>query len=222
VRSKQKYFISIVVVFLIFSIFLLQGCGKKATTLPESSAPLESAPQQSEAFRVLLVIANSDFQDREYDAVRNILSESGCKVMVSNSSGNESVGVNGTRVKPDLVYSEARVSDFECLVLIGGPGAKEYFEEPQLRTLVRNFDYAKRVVGAICIAPVILANAGLLKGKRATVWPDERQKLVDKGAIVEDVPVQVDGNIVTANGPDAAQEFARKLVEVLKSSQTKM
>jgi protease I len=77
-----------------------------------------------------------------------------------------------------------------------------------------------KILAAICISPVILANAGVLKGKKATVWSSPLDKnpiriLKNGGAIYKDALVVVDGKIVTANGPEAAKEFGEALVSLL-------
>jgi len=72
-----------------------------------------------------------------------------------------------------------------------------------------------KVIGAICIAPVTLANAGLLKGRKATVWASEKARIETKGAIYTGADVQVDDNIVTANGPNAAKAFGEALLKLL-------
>jgi protease I len=75
--------------------------------------------------------------------------------------------------------------------------------------LVKEANRAGKVVSAICLAPVTLANAGLLEGKRATAYPSAESFLKWKGAIYTGNAVEVEGNIVTANGPEAAEEFAQ-------------
>jgi protease I len=72
-----------------------------------------------------------------------------------------------------------------------------------------------KIVGAICIAPVTLANAGILSGKRAAVSISERQQLADKGAECTFKDVQRDGNIITASGPPAAKGFGEAIAEAL-------
>lgn len=72
-----------------------------------------------------------------------------------------------------------------------------------------------KVLGAICIAPVILANAKVLEGKNATVFPDGADVLKQNGANYIDVNVIVDGKIITGNGPEAAEDFGRALVKLL-------
>jgi len=77
-----------------------------------------------------------------------------------------------------------------------------------------------KVLASICISPVILAKAGVLKGKKATVWSSPMDRgpvkiLQNNGAIYEDKPVVVDGKIITGNGPGAAEEFGQAIIEVL-------
>ena len=79
----------------------------------------------------------------------------------------------------------------------------------------------QKILAAICIAPAILAKAGVLEGKNATVWSSVLDKgpikiLEENGANYVEKDVVVDGNIITANGPQAASEFGRKIVEILK------
>jgi protease I len=78
----------------------------------------------------------------------------------------------------------------------------------------------RKVIAAICIAPTLLAKAGLLKYKKATVWNGDRMQeafLKREGAIYTDEPLTIDGNIITANGPDAAEQFGKAIAEALKT-----
>ena len=77
--------------------------------------------------------------------------------------------------------------------------------------MARSFAEAGKVVAAICIAPVILARAGLLKGKRATVFPDGIPELEKAGAVYTAQSVERDGRIITGNGPEAAEAFGREI-----------
>jgi protease I len=73
----------------------------------------------------------------------------------------------------------------------------------------------EKIVGAICIAPVTLANAGILTGKKATVFESETKKLKDKGANCTRKNVERDGKTITANGPKAAKEFGETIAKAL-------
>ncbi len=165
--------------------------------------------------KVLLVIASRNFRDEEYAQPRKILEGEGTRVTVAASATAPATGMLGMTVRPDLLLRDADASDYDAVVFVGGSGAGEYWEDPTAHALATAAAGAGRIVGAICIAPVTLANAGLLKGKRATVWPDCLPQLKAKGATTVETPVARDGRIVTGNGPEAASEFGKVLVEAL-------
>jgi protease I len=118
-------------------------------------------------------------------------------------------------VKPDALIGSVKEEDFDGIVFVGGGGAKEYFESPVAHRLARGFYDHGKLTSAICIAPATLANAGILKGKKATSFPSSEAALRSRGAVVTGEPVSVDGNIVTGVGPEAAKQFGKKLVEML-------
>ena len=121
----------------------------------------------------------------------------------------------GLKVKPDALIGSVREADFDGIVFVGGGGAKEYFDSPVAHKLAQDFAGHGKLTSAICIAPAVLAYAGLLKGRKATSFPSSVAALTFHGAVVTGEPVAVDGTIVTGVGPEAAKEFGRKLVEVL-------
>jgi protease I len=87
--------------------------------------------------------------------------------------------------------------------------------------LAREAAAQNKIIAAICIAPTILARAGILEGKRATVWSsalDRRpiQLIQEEGAIFENKPVVTDAKLVTATGPQAVKEFAEAIIQVSK------
>jgi protease I len=126
-------------------------------------------------------------------------------------------GMLGMQVKPDVLYTDVKADDCDAVVFVGGNGAQEYWQDPKAHGLAREADKAGKIVSAICIAPVTLANAGLLKGKEATVWPSESGQIEGKGARYRKAGVVRDGRIVTADGPESAAAFGTKLVEALSS-----
>jgi protease I len=108
--------------------------------------------------------------------------------------------------------------EFDALVFVGGSGAARFLDDEDIYRILE--EAKDMVIGAICIAPAILAKNGILKGKRATVWSNNMDKgligiLEENGAIYENSSVVVDEKIITANGPMAAKEFAEKVLEVL-------
>lgn len=169
------------------------------------------------AKRVLMIIAPKDFRDEELLHPKEELERAGAKVTIASSKAGEARGVLGARVTPDITLEQVKVNDYDAVVFVGGGGAAVYFKDNRAISIASEaFNKGKKVC-AICIAPVILANAGVLKGKRATVWPDECIQIIEsKGATYTGKPVEVDGNVITAPGPEAAREFGRAIAKALK------
>lgn len=165
--------------------------------------------------KVLMVIAKSKFRDEEYIEPRKALEAAGAAITVAASSLDTSEGMLGQKVRPDVLIGSVKEEDFDGIVFVGGGGAREYFDSPAAHMLAKGFHDAGKLTSAICIAPATLANAGILKGKKATSFPSSEATLRSQGAIVTHEAVVVDGNIVTAVGPEAAEKFGKKLVEML-------
>ncbi|NLY76022.1 MAG: DJ-1/PfpI family protein [Firmicutes bacterium] len=165
---------------------------------------------------VALIIAERNFRDEEYQKPKEILEKAGIIVLTASTSLGTAVGKLGMTAKPDLLIGDLENQDLAALIFVGGGGSSQYFEDQTAHRLVRRFYEQGKIVGAICIAPVILANAGLLKGKRATVFPDGKADLEKNGAVYTGKPVEVDGTIITGAGPEAAVAFGEGIVEMLK------
>ena len=167
--------------------------------------------------RVLIVIASSQFRDEEYQKPRQILETAGTKVTVASSSLSEAVGMLGLKVKPDILLKDARMEQYDAVVFVGGMGATEYWDNPTAHAVAKQAYQSGKLTSAICLAPMTLANAGLLKGKKATIWKDAVEDFKTKGVVYTGKPVEQDGKIITGSGPDAAEAFGKALVEALKS-----
>lgn len=165
--------------------------------------------------KVLMVIAPDGFRDEEYKEPRRILESKGCAVTVASTHTRPAKGMLGLMVTPDATLEQVRAADFDLVVFVGGYGAEAYYDDPQAHRLASDAAKAGRPLGAICVAPTILANAGLLHGKQATVWESQAKALIAKGATYTKAPVQRDGSIVTADGPTSAAQFGEELARVL-------
>ena len=165
--------------------------------------------------KVALIIAEKVFRDEEYKIPKEVFEHAGMKVVTVSTTKQTAVGKLGLEVKPDALITEIQATDFDAVVFIGGGGAKQYFDDPTAHALALDTMQQDKLLGAICIAPVILANAGLLRGKRATVFPDGEDMLNEGGAHYTGKRVEVDGRIITGNGPDAAEEFAETILKRL-------
>lgn len=167
---------------------------------------------------VLFIIAPNDFRDEEYFIPKEILEANGIGVITANLNGTPSRSMFGKIVHVDKDIYSVNPSDFDGIVFVGGPGASIYFNNKKAHELARTFYSEGKVVAAICIAPSILANAGILRNRRATAWPSERNNINTFGTYTG-AAVEEDDNIITANGPAAAKVFGEAILnKILEKS----
>jgi len=164
---------------------------------------------------VLFVLANTDFKDEEYQDTKAVLDEAGIASKVAATSNEDCKGTTGSTVSVDYTFDEVNLSEFLAIIFIGGTGAEKYIHNTGAHALAKAFLDAGKIVAAICWAPAILANAGILKDKEATVWEGAKEDLITNGAHYTAETVTVDGNIITADGPDAATEFGNAIAVAL-------
>jgi len=162
--------------------------------------------------RVLMVVAHETFRDEEYEKPRRVLESGGVEVTVASSSLGEATGRFGLKAPIDILVKEAVEADYDAIIYVGGGGAREFFDDPAAHKLARDFNSAGKVIAAICIGPHTPAAAGVLVGKRATCFPSEKDALTRYGAEYTGAPVEVDGNVITADGPEAAEEFGKAVL----------
>jgi protease I len=165
-----------------------------------------------------LLVIGPDFRDEEYQIPKEVLEDAGVDVVTAAPSDDECTGAGGKVVAPDKMLSEVNARDYEAIVVVGGPGAREnLWDNQDLLDLLASAAKAKKVVAGICISAAVLANAGVLEGKDATVFetPESLDALEEGGANYVNEPLVVDGKVITANGPKAAQDFAEAILEAM-------
>lgn len=162
-----------------------------------------------------MIIAPDNFRDEEFFDTKKELESAGIEVKVANSTGQPSKSSFGKIVKPDMNFYDADPKEYDAIVFVGGAGTKVYFNNKRALQLAKEFNRDKKVVSAICIAPAILANAGILDGKKATSFPSVRNELNAVGTYTG-TDVEIDGKIITANGPSAAKNFGKRIAEALR------
>ncbi len=171
--------------------------------------------------KALFMLASRDFRDEEYFVPREILTERGFKVKVAGDVKGSAIGADGGEVKIEFSLDEVSVDDFDTIIFVGGPGCLRFLDNDLSYRIAREVASKGMVLAAICIAPVILAKAGILDGRDATVWigPMDRSAigiLESHGAKYKSEGVVVDGNIVTADGPGSAAAFAEAVDSEVK------
>ncbi len=165
--------------------------------------------------QVYLVLTDG-FEEIEALATVDILRRGGVAVKTVSLTGSLNVmGGHNVSVVADTRFDDVNFADASMLII---PGGTTLFDEHEgLKTVVKQLVEADKYVAAICAAPMVLGNLGLLAGKKATCYPSFERYLA--GADMQDgKAVVVDGKIVTGRGPGLAMEFALTLLELLTDS----
>ncbi|MDR3281514.1 MAG: DJ-1/PfpI family protein, partial [Endomicrobium sp.] len=136
----------------------------------------------------------------------------------ASSKIGELTGRFGLKTKSTLLIDDVNSKDFGAIVYIGGSGATIFFDNFNVLKLANDFFKQLKPVASICIAGVILANAGILKNKKATVFIDGKESLIKCGAIYTAAPLEIDENIITANGSDVAEDFGKAILRVFNAN----
>lgn len=191
---------------------------------------------------ILLIIASEGYHPVEYGYTRKALEDAGIKVEIASdkmgvASGKPSAAHSAAckeaacskaaedypqfaKVTVSKLVKDINPDDYDGLYIIGGPGAIEFLDNPTTYLILQKWASRAKPMGAICISPRIFARAGLLEGKRVTGW-DGDNKLAAilaeaKAHYVKEAAV-VDGNLITANGPEAAIQFGQAIVSYFKA-----
>jgi len=168
--------------------------------------------------KVLIAIAPEKFRDEELAEPVAALTKAGMTFDIVSTRRGTCTGMMGAKAVASLSLEEIDPKPYDALVIVGGTGTQAHlWDDELLPILVKNFRASRKVVAAICLAPVILARAGILKGIKATYSesPTAFREMKGGGAILVNQPVVVDSRIVTANGPSASKAFGEAVVKTL-------
>jgi protease I len=180
-----------------------------------------AAPAASSGPRVALVIPSVNFRDEELAEMQKALNQAGIESVIVGRSTGPVTGMLGTTADAQIAIADLSVNTYDAIVFIGGIGTAEYINDPAALKIARQAAEQQKVLATGDIAPTILANAGLLKDKKATAYVSERQSLTDAGAEYTGELVERDGLIITSNGQKAAVPFARAVVTAVKQNTRK-
>jgi len=173
----------------------------------------------AKAKRVVLIIPSENFRDEELFETKKALEKAAVETVIASTRTGIIKGMLAGKAEAAILVSDLKVDDYDAVVFIGGSGAKEYFDSEVARDIARQAADKKKVLAAICIAPAVLANAGLLDGVRATSFASERTRLQKAGARYTGADVERDGLVITASGPKAAKQFGKTITEALGNRQ---
>jgi protease I len=162
-----------------------------------------------------MIIAPENFRDEELFDTVGELEKRGVGVVVASTRRGVCVGSRGGSAESELSLDEVVVEDYDAVVFVGGDGAEIFFDNDKALSIAVKAGALGKVVGAICLAPVILAKAGIVKGKVVSVWEGASADVERLGAKYTSEKVFADGRIVTGSGPSASRAFGRKIAELL-------
>lgn len=168
--------------------------------------------------KVFIPLANG-FEEIEAIATIDVLKRANIEAVTFGLTGTNITSARGLQIRTDKKIEDLSIDqlerEFNAMVLVGGnPGYLNLGRSQKIIDCIRRFNGSGKLIGAICAAPSLLNTAGILHDKAATIFPGmEREIPRPKGT-----RLVVDDNIVTAQGPGVAIEFALKLVEKLSGA----
>jgi len=170
--------------------------------------------------RRILIMATDGFEQSELEIPLERLRDAGADVKVASLETGDITGWNeddwGDDIAVDLRIADAKVEDYDALVLPGGQINPDLLRvEKQAIELIQAFASASKPVAAICHAPWLLIEAGLANGRRMTSYKSIRTDIANAGADVVDEPVVIDANIITSRCPDDLPAFCDAIVGAL-------
>jgi protease I len=163
----------------------------------------------------LLIVPSANFRDEEFFGTQKILTEAGIKVIFASSNIGILHGMSGRIIYSEITLDKIRIKDFSAVVFIGGTGATEYFNDSLALEIAQRAAADQKVLAAISTAPAILANAGVLKGVRATSFLSERGIMIKGGATYTGTSLERDGLFITSSDSSATTSFARAIVAAI-------
>lgn len=162
------------------------------------------------------VLLADGFEEMEAVAVIDILRRADISLTTLALANKSVKGAHGLVVQADDLLENAAGKNYGMVVLPGGPGVENLKKDSRVASLLEQQISQKKLVGAICAAPTVLAGLGMLKDKTVTGYPGTEDVLKKGGAKLQLDAAVVDGNLVTGRGPGTAVEFALTLVSKLK------
>jgi 4-methyl-5(b-hydroxyethyl)-thiazole monophosphate biosynthesis len=165
--------------------------------------------------RVLIPLAPG-FEDLEAVTLTDLLRRAGVEVVTAGLHDGLIQGARGLRVQPEATLDAVMDVDFDMVVLPGGlPGSEHLKNDARVQAMLKRLAAAGKFTAAICAAPMALAQAGLLDGRRVTSYPGVIERIAPPGSRYVGEAVVIDGKVVTSRGPGTAMDFALTLIELL-------
>ena len=166
----------------------------------------------------IAILVTDGFEQSEMTEPRKALDNAGARTVLVSLEKGEVKGWKdknwGDKFPVDLKLDEARVEDFDALVLPGGVMSPDKLRlNPKAVQFVKGFVTGGKPIAAICHGPWTLVEADVVRGKKLTSWPSLKTDIKNAGGTWEDAEVIADQGIITSRKPDDIPAFNRKMIE---------
>jgi len=169
----------------------------------------------------IIVFLAPGFEEIEASTIIDVLRRSNIKVTIVGLTSKEVKGAHAIKIIPDVNINEVILENYDAVILPGGsPGYKNLKKNKKVMEIIKKAFIKNKLIAAICAAPAVLSETGILKGKKCTIYPGMESELKKGGGIHQEKWIVEDGNIITSQGPATALPFAIKIVEKLTNKET--
>lgn len=172
----------------------------------------------------ILIMATHGFEQSELFTPLEKLKEAGATVHVATPDGEAITGWNkkdwGKSVDADLKIADVKIDDYIALLLPGGQINPDLLRVDETAvSKIREFVKNDKIIAAICHAPWLLIEAGVVEGREMTAYPSIRTDLKNAGANVVDKEVAISNGIITSRDPDDLEAFVSKIIEEVREGE---
>jgi protease I len=180
-----------------------------------------AVPSGSLSGKRVAMLVDEGFEDRELTGPLDALRTAGATVvLVGPARGASFTGKRGeATVTSDLAAGDARMRDFDALVIPGGHAPDKMRMRHAMVDLARDAMDTGKPVAAICHGPQLLISANALRGRTLTCWPSIAIDVKNAGGLYVDKPVVEDGNLITSRKPDDVPVFSEAIIRALSRVQ---
>ena len=169
---------------------------------------------------MICVFLAEGFEEIETATPIDVLRRANLNVKTIGIGGKMIEGTHGIKLETDLEIQDLNINDIDGIILPGGmPGTTNLAKSEKLKDIILKCNEKKQMIAAICAAPSILGEMGILKGKKACCYPGFEDKLL--GANISFEEVCVSENIITSKGPGTALNFSLKIIEYICGKESK-
>ena len=165
----------------------------------------------------ILQLVSDDFEDLELWCPVMRLREEGHTVDLAAEKPGKYHGKYGVPCEVEMSFLDADPSKYDGILVPGGWAPDKLRRFPEVLSFVRKMDEDSKLIGEICHAGWVLCSAGILKGRKVTSTPGIKDDMMNAGAIWEDTPLVIDGNIISARRPPDIPVYSKALADFLRN-----